>query len=379
MRLLVDAHVLDGKYQGTRTYIEGIYRNMVRHEDIEFYFAAVDTDNLERTFGAASNIHYVKLKSRSKMERLAVEFPLIIRKHGIDCAHFQYISPLVKTCKEIVTIHDLLFLDYPEYFPWMYRVKNKFLFRRSARRADLLLTVSPFSRDEIVRHFCIPEGAIKITPNGVTLLASGMALPDVKNKFGLDRFIMTVSRIEPRKNHQLLLQAWVELKLYEQGIKLVFVGAKDMANKAFSSYYGLLPQTVKDNVVMVAASYPELMALYKTADLFVFPSLAEGFGIPPLEAAAMGCPVLCSNQTAMADFDFFGECLFHPCNIEELKTKMVAVLNGTLSSQKAFIDKYDWALIADNFYNMLKHNILPPPMSTHPHTSPRTIYIFRGI
>lgn len=358
MRLLVDAHVLDGKYQGTRTYIEGIYRNMVRHEDIEFYFAAVDTDNLERTFGTASNIHYVKLKSHSKLERLAVEFPLIIRKHGIDCAHFQYISPLVKTCKEIVTIHDLLFLDYPEYFPWMYRVKNKFLFRRSARRADLLLTVSPFSRDEIVRHFGIPEGTIKVTPNGVTLPTSSMALPDVKNKFGLDRFIMTVSRIEPRKNQQLLLQAWVELKLYDQGIKLVFVGAKDMGNKAFSGYYGSLPRTVKDNVVMVAASYSELMALYKTADLFVFPSLAEGFGIPPLEAAAMGCPVLCSNQTAMADFDFFGECLFHPCNIEELKAKMVAVLNGTLSSRKAFNDKYDWVLIADNFYNTLipQHN-----------------------
>ena len=103
-------------------------------------------------------------------------------------------------------------------------MKNKFLFRRSARRADLLLTVSPFSRDEIVRHFGILEGAIKITPNGVTLPASGMVLPDVKNKFGLDRFIMTVSRIEPRKNQQLLLQAWVELKLYDQGIKLVFVG-----------------------------------------------------------------------------------------------------------------------------------------------------------
>ena len=172
---------------------------------------------------------------------------------------------------------------------------------------------------------------------------------------------MTVSRIEPRKNQQLLLQAWVELKLYDQGIKLVFVGAKDMGNKAFSGYYGSLPRTVKDNVVMVAASYPELMALYKTADLFVFPSLAEGFGIPPLEAAAMGCPVLCSNQTAMADFDFFGECLFHPCNIEELKAKMVAVLNGTLSSRKAFNDKYDWVLIADNFYNMLEHSILSTP------------------
>lgn len=360
MKLLIDAHVLDGKYQGTRTYIEGIYKNMVRHKDTDFYFAAIDIGNLKRTFGTASNIHFVKLKSRNKLKRLAVEIPMIIRKYGIDCAHFQYISPLVKTCKEIVTIHDLLFLDYPEYFSWTYRVKNKLLFKRSAKRADLLLTVSPFSRDEIARHFGISEGAIYITPNGVTLPDSNIEMPNVKNKFGLDRFIMTVGRIEPRKNHQVLLRAYVELKLYKQGIKLVFIGAKDIVNKALNDYYDSLPRTVKDNIVITTASYSELVALYKAADLFVFPSLAEGFGIPPLEAAAMNCPVLCSNKTAMADFDFFGECLFNPCDIEELKTKMVAVLNGTLASRYVLESKYNWALIADNLYTELKRSVLPP-------------------
>lgn len=88
MKLLIDAHVLDGKYQGTRTYIEGIYKNMVRHKDTDFYFAAIDIGNLKRTFGTASNIHFVKLKSRNKLKRLAVELPMIIRKYGIDCAHF---------------------------------------------------------------------------------------------------------------------------------------------------------------------------------------------------------------------------------------------------------------------------------------------------
>lgn len=241
-------------------------------------------------------------------------------------------------------------------------MKNKLLFKRSAKRADLLLTVSPFSRDEIARHFGISEGAIYITPNGVTLPDSNIEMPNVKNKFGLDRFIMTVGRIEPRKNHQVLLRAYVELKLYKQGIKLVFIGAKDIVNKALNDYYDSLPRTVKDNIVITTASYSELVALYKAADLFVFPSLAEGFGIPPLEAAAMNCPVLCSNKTAMADFDFFGECLFNPCDIEELKTKMVAVLNGTLASRYVLESKYNWALIADNLYTELKRSVLPPPV-----------------
>ena len=246
MKLLVDAHVFDGKYQGTRTYIEGIYTNMLRHEDIDFFFAAHNIDNLRGIFGEAKNVHYVRLHSTNNIVRLAVEYPLIITRLGVDYAHFQYISPLIKTCKEIVTIHDLLFLDYPEYFPRSYRVKNEILFKLSAKRADLLLTVSKYSKDEIIRHFNICEDKIHITPNGVLPQNMGKALPDIKKKFGLYRYILTVSRIEPRKNHQMLLQAYVELKLYEQNVKLVMVGVKDLANKDFNDYYEALPPRISN-------------------------------------------------------------------------------------------------------------------------------------
>lgn len=358
MRLLVDCHVLDGKYQGTRTYIEGIYRNLIRHKDIEFYFAASDITNLKQVFGVADNVHFLELRSKSKVKRLALEYPELIRKNAIDYAHFQYISPLVKTCKEIVTVHDLLFLDYPEYFPLTYRLKNKWLFRRSAQRADLLLTVSPFSRDEITRHFGIPADKIHITPNGVTLPPVGTILPDIKKKYGLDKYVMSVSRIEPRKNHQMLLKAYSELKLCEKGYKLVLVGAKDLANREFNRLYDTLSAREKEMIMIVQVPYMELMALYKSTDLFVFPSFAEGFGIPPLEAAAMGCPVLCSKQTAMADFDFFDECLFSPFDLEELKTKIEAMLSGKLpmvkNIRKISLEKYDWVITAEKLYRLVR-------------------------
>lgn len=158
IRLLIDCHVFDDKFQGTRTYIQGLYQEMVKHEDIRFFFAVQNIDGLAKVFGHAENIHYVKLESSGSIKRLSIEFPKIMSEYKIDYAHFQYISPLVKKCKEIVTIHDLLFMDYPRYFPFSYRIKNRLLFERSARKADILLTVSDFSKEEIIRHFRIDGG-----------------------------------------------------------------------------------------------------------------------------------------------------------------------------------------------------------------------------
>ena len=359
MRLLVDAHVLDGKYQGTRTYIEGIYKYMVNHNDIDFYFAANNIENLSKTFGCANNIHFIQLKSNNSIKRLAYEFPLLIKRYKIDYAHFQYISPLIKCCKEIVTVHDILFLDYPQFFPKSYKIKNSILFKRSAQRADILLTLSSYSRDAINKHFNIPKSNIYITPNAVTLPEKECQLPDIKKKFNIDRYILSVSRIEPRKNHQLLLQAFVELKLYKKEIKQVLVGVKDLKNKEFYNYYDNLTDEIKKYILIIQVPYLDLVALYKQALLFIFPSFAEGFGIPPIEAIMYDCPTLCSNQTAMKEFDFLNSFLFSPYNIEELKSKITDCLNGInptiiKEQKKKILEKYNWEKISDDIYNLIK-------------------------
>lgn len=354
MKLLVDCHVFDGKFQGTRTYLEGLYRYMIKHNDIIFFFAAHDIDNLRCVFGEGEHINYVQLKHTGSIGRLLFDFPNIIKEYNIDYAHFQYISPFRKTCKEIVTIHDLLFMDYPQYFSTGYKVKNKFFFRKSAQRADIVLTVSEYSRERISHWFKIPIKDIHITENAVLPISDNVFSPDVRKKYGLDKYILTVSRIEPRKNHLMLLEAFVEMKLNEKGYQLVIVGTPDLKYQSFQSYYNGLSDNIRSHIKIMSVPFPDLVELYQNASLFVFPSLAEGFGIPPLEAIEYGCPVLCSNATAMAEFDLPDEMTFNPSDKEEMKQKMSQLLLHPIKLDKEVIQrKFNWGHSAEVLYKVL--------------------------
>lgn len=356
LRLLIDTHVFDGNFQGTRTYLEGLYTHMTQHHDIDFFFVAQNIEGLKKVFGEANNIHYIRMKSSGRLKRLSIEFPTIIDENKIDYAHFQYISPLYKKCKEIVTIHDLLFLDFPHYFPLVYKLKNEFFFRRSAKRADVLLSVSEFSRDEIARHFNIEKEKIHLTYNSILPTTEEVDVVDLKSLYGLDKYILTVSRLEPRKNHLSLLKAYKELRLSERGYKLVLVGSKDLQNKDLFNYYDSLSRDLKDKISFLQVPFNHLVALYKNASLFVFPSFGEGFGIPPIEALAYGCPLLCSNVTAMAEFGLPDDITFSPGNLNELKEKMMNQLEHPLdvtTYRQRVLSKYNWQKIADSFYEVI--------------------------
>ena len=360
IKILVDCHVFDGSFQGTTTYLKGIYLEMIKEKSIEFYFVANNIDRIKAIFGKQDNVHYLKYKRHNKVYRLSIDIPRLIKQNKIDFAHFQYIVPPVKYCKYINTIHDILFLDFPEYFPKSYQIKNKFLFKWSAKKSDINLTVSEFSKQKIENYFNIQD--IQITPNAVDPVYYEKydkveCKNQVREKYNLDKYWLYISRWEPRKNHDTLLKVFVENKFYKD-YSLVFIGDKSIDNKAYNDYYSKLPNEIKSKILTLnKIDFSELLLLLRGSDLSVYPSYAEGFGIPPLESIAAGIPTACSNTTAMADFKFLKGNEFNPSDKENMFEVISKTLFEDFDSNKIeqLKSQYNWKLSAEVLLNAIRN------------------------
>jgi glycosyltransferase involved in cell wall biosynthesis len=360
INVLVDCHVFDIKPQGTTTYINGLYSELIKDNNINFYFVSYNTDNLKKIFGNQPNIFYKQLKSASKIKRLLIEYPLLIKQNKIDFAHFQYIVPPIKLCKYIVTIHDVLFLDYPEYFPFFYRIINRILFQLSSWISNYNVTVSKYSQKQITKHFNLKK--VYITPNAVAKqyyenYDKNLTIKEVFNKHKLQNYFLFVSRREPRKNHLTLLKTYVKYKYYEK-YQLVFIGNLDIIDIAYVNYYSKLSKNIKDKIVVFEKiSDQDLLLITRAASVAVYPSFAEGFGIPPLEAIACGIPTVCSNTTSMSDFNFINEYLFEPNSITDLNEKLMKALDNKV--EKNVIEEmksiYSWKKSANVIHKLIKN------------------------
>jgi len=358
-KILVDCHVFDETFQGTTSYLKGLYSELIQDKSKTYYLVANHPDKLEKIFDKHQNVFYLKYKFKNKFLRLLFDIPFLIRKHKIDFAHFQYIVSPIKMCKYIVTVHDVLFLDFPKYFPKSYKVKNGFLFKWSAKKSDIVLTVSEYSKQRIQKHFGISN--IFVTHNAIDPLFleeynKREVQAYIKHTFGIENFFLFVSRFEPRKNHLTLLKVFVENKYYSDRM-LVFIGNKAIDCEELDKYYQELPKEIKEKIKFLEKiKFTDLVAFTKAADLSVYPSIAEGFGIPPLESLAAETPVICSNSTAMSDFKFIKPFLFNPLDKNELNQKIIQALNHTdwKANKQKMLEKYSWEKSANEFLKAIE-------------------------
>lgn len=315
-------HVLDGIFQGSRTHVLELFTEVIRlSPDMHFVLFLEDTDLL-RAFSpifSESNVELVRMPHVNPIKRLCWQLPVLQRKYLLDILHTQYILPIPCFSAGMVTIHDILFETHPQYFAPLFRLRSKILMRLSARRASHVFTVSEFSRQAMLSRYQINLGKISVIHNGVdeTRFYSGDEGRNIVEGRGLisKSYLLTVGRLEPRKNHVTLLRAYAKLK--NSTLPLVIIGQPHFG---FDEVFQVIQElNLKERVYILSnVKDHELPAFYRHAKLFVYPTWAEGFGMPPLEAMASGVPVISSDSTSIPEVVGAAAVLVSPGNVEAL-------------------------------------------------------------
>ena len=366
-KIFVDAHVFDGEFQGTLTYIKELYLKIVKiSPDIKIYFGANNIEKVKIHFSEFKNVTYIQYRSKNSFNRIFIEIPKIIDDIECSHAHFQYTIPFRKNkkCKYVVTIHDVLFNDFSNEFSMLYRLKRNMLFYLSAKNCDFLLTVSNYSKKKISEQYKIDLEKIIVTPNAVSEdyfdfdFSKKESRTYINKKYGIQKFILYVSRIEPRKNQVLLLKTFVNEKLWLRGYSLVLIGSMTLESGLLELINNLGKEAKSAIHWLAQVDSINLKQFLNGAEVFIYPSKAEGFGIPPLEAASLYTPVLCSNATAMIDFDFFKPYFFDPDNKDLFVKLVLDILDNkdninVVEIQTAIKNKYTWEQTAKVLHNKL--------------------------
>ena len=244
-----------------------------------------------------------------------LELPVKLREMGSPLLlNLANTAPLFYT-NQIVTIHDLAVFRFPESFSKAFSTFYKFLLPRIARNSRMVLTVSEFSKGEIVNLLGIPDEKIHVIYNAVSENIKCQPVPLEKK----EKFILTVSSLDPRKNLENLVRAFTSSNL--KGYKLKIAGAE-------SRVFSKVAFEVKSPDVEFLGYQrdDELSRLYERASLFVYPSLYEGFGIPPLEAMKCGTPVIVSRAASLPEV--CGDAaLYVGTDVESIKEGMERVLS----------------------------------------------------
>jgi glycosyltransferase involved in cell wall biosynthesis len=239
---------------------------------------------------------------------------------------------------QVVTIHDASTLEHPEWFSGKFARWYRFLLPRLARRVRKVITVSEFSRRELVRLCAVPESKVVAIPNGISPRfqpASEEEKIAFRKKHRLERpYCLYLGSLEPRKNVSTLLAAWKSLARTDCELVLAGAASHVFRERGFAE----LPPATR---LFGRVDDEELPALLSAARCFVFPALYEGFGFPPLEAMACGTPVLCSNTTSLPEvcgpeFDpsdpSSAVLYFDPENVSELAARLVQALEMDLET-----------------------------------------------
>ena len=338
MKIAVDARML--KMSGIGTYLQNLIQNdcynivLGNKEDLKEYEAHFQNDIEFNT-----KIYGIKEQLKFPYKEL--------KKLKPDILHVpHYNIPIFYRGKMVVTIHDLTHLVLPEFLPSKFaKIYAKFMIGLAAKKASKVITVSENTKNDILKMFKVKPEKIDVIYNGVSQdfkIKPKEETEYLYQKYNIPRdkkILMYVGNLKPHKNLERLLEAYSKLDDIEKTC-LLLVG------KAFENYNLEIKEkqlNIENKVIRTGIiEKEELIDLYNIADLFVFPSLYEGFGLPVLEALACGTPVACSNSSSIPEVGGEFTKYFNPYDVEEMSNTISYELKNNSKENINYPEIENW-------------------------------------
>jgi glycosyltransferase involved in cell wall biosynthesis len=331
MRFSVDAHAIGRHLTGNEVYIRNLLQGFAKLDQSSEFIAYLSqsASGAETAVPERFRRRYV---SANCLKRLGLDLSSRLREDLPDLLHVQYTAPIACPSPIVVSVHDISFLEHPEYFPWFRALQLRVTVRRTIQRAARVITPSEFSRKRLLEAYHPDPEKVSVVPIAMSPtfrpVSREGAFRYVGEKYDIPwPFVLTVGDLQPRKNQIGLIRAFEQLVVENPQLPhgLVVVGKKTwfadhVANAAKDS-------RVADRIIFTGfVDDVDLLQFYNACDMMAFPSFYEGFGLPILEAMACGRAVACSNTSSMPEVANAAAILFDPENTGEITRAMKDLL-----------------------------------------------------
>lgn len=327
MRFCVDAHAIGRHLTGNEVYVRSLLQALAAVADEDSKFIAYYSVK-EAAADAPARIQ-THLVSRNPFLRLGFDLPRRLRQDRPDLVHVQYTAPVACAAPVVVTVHDVSFLERPEYFTPSRALQLRLTVKRTVARAARVITGSEFSRTAIARAYGLDPERIAVVPNAAAALFRPLpretAAAWVWKNFAIPGpFILTVGDLQPRKNQVGLIQAFAEMaRAFPQLPHHLALAGKE-SWRGSEAARAAERCGLGERIHFVGFISDEaLLQFYNACEFFVFPSFYEGFGLPVLEAMACSRAVACSSTSAVHEVADAAAILFDPQSRQEIVRAML--------------------------------------------------------
>jgi len=366
MRILFDLTPIYDHLTGIERYNINITKEVIKAHPENRYILLFKNEvhNSFKNEVQQSNVEYILIPECNKLIFIQWRLYKILKRIEADYYVFlSFTSPvLFKKQRIINAIHDLTCWDCPESIPIKMKYYYRYTYKVATKRSWKLVTVSQFSQKRICEKYVLDKDKVPVIYDGLTDIFSEESYvnPMLKEKYHLpDKYILSLSTIEPRKNLQLLIRAYKEM--IEEGKHLPDLVLAGRKGWKLEDIVGDIDEKVKRRIHFTGfIDDVDLAQIYREAELFVFPSKYEGFGLPVIEAMSQGTLVVCSDAASLPEVAGDAGILFKSNSCEMLKQTLIMwdmmskEERDNLSQKGIAISKqYSWENEANKLYELL--------------------------